>query len=608
MPVDGGEPRRIGEHELGVAAVAWSPDSHRIAYVARVPEEGRYGTDEDVTPDKEPARRITTRKYRIDGLGYTIDRRTHVFVVDALDEEAEPVQLTRGDYDHDAPAWSPDGSRWRSCPPATPSETRDLASDVFVVDAAGGDARQVTRTTTTCGAPVFTGRRRELLFTGHGEPLDVVGRNTGIFRVPLDGSAAPERCTDAEEHEVADPLAPGANDLLLDEQDRVITVRLHRGAVELCAFPLDGGDPHRLLSGTRQVRGYDRTDAVTVAVVDGHERRGARRDLPDGDERPLTEHGTPSPARSPCVPWSRWRPPPPDGYPVHGWVVKPAGQGPFPVLLTIHGGPFTQYGYALFDEAQVYAGAGYAVVMGNPRGSQGYGEAHGRAIVHDMGNLDADDLMALLETALADEDLDGQRVGVMGGSYGGYMTTWLSGPAALTASAPPSASGRSTPGTASRVQRHRVVLRRPLRRRRPRADRAPGPPAPRRRHPLTDAHHPLPSRTTAARSSRPSGCTSGCCATASRPRCCCSPARGTSSRAPACRAIASSASRRSSTGGPATSPDGVALRGRGGVRHGVAAGCVTGSRRGSVTGSRRGRDRRRGPLPDRCPDRSRRRR
>ena len=92
------------EHPLGVEAFAWSPDSTRIAYVARVPEEGRYGTDKDVPPEKEPPRRITTFQYRVDNLGFTFDRRPHVFVVDALADGAEPVQVTRGDYDHADPA------------------------------------------------------------------------------------------------------------------------------------------------------------------------------------------------------------------------------------------------------------------------------------------------------------------------------------------------------------------------------------------------------------------------------------------------------------------------------------------------------------------------
>ena len=116
-----------------------------------------------------------------------------------------------------------------------------------------------------------------------------------------------------------------------------------------------------------------------------------------------------------------------DGGEVHGWVLTPVDQEePHPVLLVIHGGPFTQWGVSFFDEAQVYVDAGYAVVMCNPRGSAGYGEAHGRAIRHRMGTVDFTDVIDFLEGALARHPmLDGARVGVMGGSYGGYLTAWV---------------------------------------------------------------------------------------------------------------------------------------------------------------------------------------
>ena len=86
----------------------------------------------------------------------------------------------------------------------------------------------------------------------------------------------------------------------------------------------------------------------------------------------------------------------PDGYPVHGWLMLPPGPGPHPVLLLIHGGPDWQFQYQLFDEAQVYASR-YAVILANPRGSAGYGEAHARAIRGRLGTVDADDLMALFD-------------------------------------------------------------------------------------------------------------------------------------------------------------------------------------------------------------------
>jgi dipeptidyl aminopeptidase/acylaminoacyl peptidase len=97
------------------------------------------------------------------------------------------------------------------------------------------------------------------------------------------------------------------------------------------------------------------------------------------------------------------------------------------VLLTIHGGPFSQYSWSLFDETQVYVSAGYAVVQCNPRGSSGYGQEHGQVVRGHWGELDAADVLAFLDAALAAPELDDERVGVMGGSYGGYLTTLLIG-------------------------------------------------------------------------------------------------------------------------------------------------------------------------------------
>ena len=115
-----------------------------------------------------------------------------------------------------------------------------------------------------------------------------------------------------------------------------------------------------------------------------------------------------------------------EGYPLHGWIATPAGEGPFPVILQIHGGPYASYGIHLFDETQVLVDAGYAVVYSNPRGSAGYGRQHGRSIRHAMGTVDFHDVIDFLDAAVAaDSRLDGSRTGVMGGSYGGYLTAWI---------------------------------------------------------------------------------------------------------------------------------------------------------------------------------------
>jgi len=423
MPVSGGEPRQLCDHPLGVERLVWSPDSTRIAYIARVPEPGRYGTDEDVPPSKEPPRRITTLQFRLDDIGFTFDRRAHVFVLDALAEEPEPLQVTRGDFDHDDLAWSPDAAAVAFVSARHPDHDYDQLSDVFVAPAAGGDAVQVTRTTVPASRPAFSPDGATIWFCA---PSDAEGgRSTGLWSVPADGSAPPVRLTGAERWDL-DNYGVGPLELLVDK-DAVTTVALARGAVHLYRFPADGGEPTCLIGGRRQVQEYARAGGVIAAVVSDELSLGEVVALQDEHEKVLSDFGGALARSVPLRPMTELTATAPDGYPAHGWVVKPAGRPPFPVVLMIHGGPFTQYGYRLFDEAQVYAGAGYAVVMGNPRGSSGYGETHGRAVCFDFGNLDSADLLALLDAALADPDLDGERVGVMGGSYGGFMTTWLVG-------------------------------------------------------------------------------------------------------------------------------------------------------------------------------------
>src|SRR5262249_33420224 len=145
------------------------------------------------------------------------------------------------------------------------------------------------------------------------------------------------------------------------------------------------GSQQALLSGPRQVVGHATADRVVVATVQDSVSAGEVVLQGPAGERVLTAFGTDLTKLVAPRPMEEIIGTAPDGYPVHGWVVRPPGEGPHPVLLMIHGGPFAQYGWRLFDEAQVYAGAGYAVVMGNPRGSSGYGQAHGRHVRGDVG-------------------------------------------------------------------------------------------------------------------------------------------------------------------------------------------------------------------------------
>lgn len=425
MPTAGGEPRRLTDHALGAGAPVWAPDSARLCYTARVPEEGRYGTDERLTPDKERPRRITRLLYRIDDLGFLGDRRSHVFVVDSTAEFPAPMQVTSGDYEHSDVDWSPRGDLLAFNTARHPTREDDLRADVHVCAPDGTGLRALTDGGMQVRSPRFTRDGGTVCFTAGPlgtDDLTGVCRYEALWSAAVDGSSSPRRLTAQETYNLASP-----NGMILPTPDGVLFTNEHKGAVQLLLVPYDGGEPHVLVDGHRQVLGADAAGGVTVvSVADPHSWGELGVLATNGTVDTLTTWNAAYPVEVGVRPMIELDVPAPDGYPSHGWLVKPEGDGPHPVLLMIHGGPCTQYGWRLFDEAQVYAGAGYAVVMGNPRGSSGYGESHARAVVGNVGEVSATDLLTLLDGALAsDPSLDGSRVGVLGGSHGGFMTTWL---------------------------------------------------------------------------------------------------------------------------------------------------------------------------------------
>ncbi|MEU6645998.1 S9 family peptidase [Saccharomonospora sp. NPDC046836] len=434
MPAAGGEPRRITALPLGVDAPVWAPDSRRIAFTARVPQPGRYGTtadgaDEAPEPAAEAPRRITRFDYRIDDIGFLRDRPKRLFVMDALSESTpeEPPALTGGAADVADPAWTPDGQRVIVVAARDWDRAETLHQDLYAVPADGGDPVLAVRTTGRASHPVVSDDGTVFFYGTEFAGVFSVAKNSGLWAATLPGDGAvaePRRLTDPETvlcDETAGDPAPFGNGVLVVVQ--------HRGAAELRAVPRDGdraplADLPLLAGEGAAVRGFA-VDGDTITLVQAGPADAGEVVRLEGDTvRTLTDFSRPLRAAG-VRPAEELTAQAPDGYPVHGWVVPPEGAGPHPVLLVIHGGPFAAYEWSLFDEAQVYASAGYLVVLANPRGSAGYGESHGQAILGKLGTVDADDLLALLDVTLERPDADASRVGVMGGSYGGFMTGWL---------------------------------------------------------------------------------------------------------------------------------------------------------------------------------------
>ncbi len=437
IPTAGGEPRQLTWHPLGAGAPVFSADGKQLLYVARVPEAGRYGTDDKVGSEAEPPRRITGFRYRADNVGFIGDRPNQGFVLDLAGAGTE-VENSPGSNIRQLTAEPAGVSEAIFGPAGTVLYVREAAPDssysqlVQVSDSEltdPGAASVVAAPDGTISHPVLDDET--VYYVGvMGDEDDMLGLNPGLFCTRL-GDGDTRRLTDPEtvaiDSEAGDPIIRDAN---------ILAGVANRGAIELRAIPKTAENAvlttlSIVMGGERVLRTAVATDRAAAAVLAGVGTTGelvtlpiTADGLPDGVENSLTDVAEPLRTNG-ILPQIEISGTSPDGYPVHGWLVLPAGDGPHPVLLDVHGGPHAAYGWGFFDEAQVYAGAGYAVVLPNPRGSAGYGQEHGRTILHRLGTVDADDVLALLDAALMRDDLDESRVGVMGGSYGGFMTAWL---------------------------------------------------------------------------------------------------------------------------------------------------------------------------------------
>ena len=432
----GGEAVQLTDRTLGVVAFEWAPDGASIAFSSRNPEPGRYGTIEGLDAPAEPPRHFTGVRYKSNGTGYIRDRRTQLFVVSIGDMDAEPSypaapsaddrwgtarvgipearQLTTGDADHGDFSWLPDSSGLVFAAALHESRGTDLLSQLYSVYLAGlGVPTRLTPddSTLAVGSVVVT-PSGSIFFTAQdmGEShSDFVGRSTGVF--VLDGSVAHRLTPLDQDFGEAGSTLSGHGD------DAVLAVERTRGSSRLHRISRTGTE---MLADDAIITGQASAGTTIAVAFSTGALHSEIAVIDDTGLDLLTEFQTLSPVETTALE-VRGR----DGYPVHGWVSTPEGDGPHPTLLMIHGGPFASYSEHFFDEVEVFVDAGYAVVFCNPRGSAGYGEEHGRAIIERMGTLDHFDVLDFLDGALAsNERLDATRLGILGGSYGGYLTAW----------------------------------------------------------------------------------------------------------------------------------------------------------------------------------------
>ena len=322
MPADGGEPTRLTDERHGVTDPVWSPDGRRLAFTARVGGWQEPEREEDKQKSK-PARVITTLKYRWNGEGFTYDRRRHVFVVAA--EGGPARQLTDGDWDDADPAWSPDGRAIAFSSARHPDRDRDDCGDIWLVAADGGEARRVTDTLGPAALPAFSPDGRTLAYLGR-RSRNEAGRNVRVFTVATEGGTP--RCLTLGLDRSCGPLgtpphwAPDGGAITFAAEDQ--------GALGLYRVPVAGGAPPvRVIDGERVVTGFSLSRRRWPRRLRRHRSRHARRGLRGGGRRrrasaPLTDmnrawRGEVALARPERLRFER------AGFSVDVWVMKPHG-------------------------------------------------------------------------------------------------------------------------------------------------------------------------------------------------------------------------------------------------------------------------------------------
>jgi dipeptidyl aminopeptidase/acylaminoacyl peptidase len=445
LQADGGEARALTklETEGGIRGLRWSPDGRQIAFLFRAtPAAYRKDAVEERTNKKlsAPVRRHTRLFYRLDGAGYHDGEYAQVWVADV--ETGEARALTAGDYDCGLPTWSPDG-----CVLAFISDRRDDSDisfngdEIYTVPVAGGELTRVPAPAGPKGALSWSPDGMHFAYIGNPDLNDQWGTNNDrLLLIPAGGSDQAKDLTgkydlevgyatlsDAHEIGAGDPIQWSQNShALLFPGSAHGDTRLYRVGIAGLSAPVPLTEPNGEMGGfsigPHGAVAYTRGIPTAPHELFHLTASGVATQLTQFNGDYLTQVAVAAPEAVEIANG--------EGGTVHGWLLKPVGAPDGqknPLILYVHGGPHTQYGNTFFHELQLLAAEGYAVLYTNPRGSKGYGEAHTKAIKGDWGGADYRDVMAGADWAVARPDIDPQRVAIMGGSYGGFMTAWAIG-------------------------------------------------------------------------------------------------------------------------------------------------------------------------------------